>query len=252
MDTPQFAVAQDPGGGRMNLILDALAWIFSPERLEGQYALPTLLAQHLWYTALSVAIAALIAIPAGWAIGHTGRGREVAVAVSGAARAIPSFGLLVLLVLLLGVLRRPEAATITFVLLAIPPLLAGAYTGLEAIDRRVIDAATAMGMTRWQVLWRVEVPLGLPLLVGGIRSAVLQVVATVTIAAYVNLGGLGFPIIQGLPLRRFDQVLGGAILVAVLALVLDALLGWAQRAAVPRALRAASIPAPVREERIAS
>jgi osmoprotectant transport system permease protein len=223
----------------MNLILDAFAWIFSPERLEGQYAIPTLLGQHLWYTFLPVAIAALIAIPAGWAIGHTGRGREIAVAISGAARAIPSFGLLVLLVLLLGVLRRPEAAVITFVLLAIPSLLAGAYTGLEAIDRRVIDAAKAMGMTRWQVLWRVEVPLGLPLLIGGLRSATLQVVATVTIAAYVNLGGLGFPIIQGIPLRRFDQVLGGAILVAVLALVLDALLALAQRAAVPRALREA-------------
>ncbi|MDT0180107.1 ABC transporter permease subunit [Microbacterium sp. ARD31] len=253
----------------MNLILDAFAWIFSPERLEGQYAIPTLLGQHLWYTFLPVAIAALIAIPAGWAIGHTGRGREIAVAISGAARAIPSFGLLVLLVLLLGVLRRPEAAVITFVLLAIPSLLAGAYTGLEAIDRRVIDAAKAMGMTRWQVLWRVEVPLGLPLLIGGLRSATLQVVATVTIAAYVNLGGLGFPIIQGIPLRRFDQVLGGAILVAVLALVLDALLALAQRAAVPRALRDAprgrrrspdatasrqttTDPTPTEQERIAS
>lgn len=221
----------------MNLFLDAIAWIFSPERLEGQYALPVLLAQQLWYTAVSVLIAAAIAVPAGWLIGHTGRGREVAVAVAGAARAIPSFGLLVLLVLVFGVLHRPEAAVVTFVLLAIPSLLAGAYTGFEAIDRRVIDAARAMGMTEWQILFKVEIPLGLPLLVGGLRSSVLQVVATVTIAAYVNLGGLGFPIIQGIPLGRFDQVLGGAILVAVLALVLDALLAWAQRAAVPHALR---------------
>jgi osmoprotectant transport system permease protein len=221
----------------MNLIVDAFAWIFSPERLEGPYALQILLAQQLFYTAVSVLLAALIAVPLGWLIGHTGRGREFAVALSGAARAIPSFGLLVLLVLVFGVLHRPEAAIVTFVVLAIPSLLAGAYTGLEAIDRRVIDAARGVGMTEWQILWRVEVPLGLPLLIGGLRAAVLQVVATVTIAAYVNLGGLGWPIIQGIPLRRFDQVLGGAILVAVLALVLDALLAWAQRAAVPRGLR---------------
>jgi len=221
----------------MNLFLDALRWIFSPERLEGSYALPILLAQQLYYTAVAVAIAAVIAVPLGWLIGHTGRGREVAVAISGAARAIPSFGLLILLVLVFGVLRTPQAAIVTFVLLAIPSLLAGAYSGLEAIDRRTVDAARAMGMTEWQILWRVEVPLGLPLLIGGLRAATLQVVATVTIAAYVNLGGLGWPIIQGIPLRRFDQVLGGALLVAVLALVLDFLLGMLQRAVVPRGLR---------------
>ncbi|MDQ0643659.1 ABC transporter permease [Microbacterium murale] len=224
----------------MNLFAEAFAWLFSPERLEGQYALPILLGQHLYYTVISVLIAAVIAVPSGWLIGHSGRGREVAVAISGAARAVPSFGLMVLLVLLLGVLRVPEAATITFVLLAIPSLLAGAYTGLEAIDRRVIDAARATGMTEWQIFWKVEVPLGLPLLVGGLRAATLQVIATVTIAAYVNLGGLGWPIIQGIPLRRFDQVLGGAILVAVLALIADLLLALAQRAAVPAGIRAAT------------
>ncbi|WP_298040183.1 ABC transporter permease [uncultured Microbacterium sp.] len=224
----------------MNLFAEAFAWLFSPERLEGAYALPILLGQHLYFTVISVLIAAVIAVPAGWLIGHTGHGREVAVAISGAARAVPSFGLMVLLVLLLGVLRIPEAATITFVLLAIPSLLAGAYTGLEAVDRRVIDAARATGMTQWQVFWKVEVPLGLPLLVGGLRAATLQVIATVTIAAYVNLGGLGWPIIQGIPLRRFDQVLGGALIVAALALVVDLLLALTQRAVVPASIRAAS------------
>ncbi|MFB4349709.1 ABC transporter permease [Microbacterium sp. CR_7] len=226
----------------MNLFLDAFAWMFAPEQWTGNYALPKLLGQHLALTAISVLIAAAIALPIGWLIGHTGRGREIAVAVSGAARAIPAFGLLILLVLLLGVLRIPEAAVITFVLLAIPSLLAGAYTGLEAIDRRVIDAAKSMGMTGWQVFWKVEVPLGLPLLVGGIRSALLQVIATVTIAAYVNLGGLGYPIIQGIPLRRFDQVLAGALLVAVLALIVDLILAAVQHAAVPAGLRAGRPP----------
>lgn len=221
----------------MNLFADAIGWLLSPERLDGAYALPTLLGQHLLYTLIAVLISAAVAVPAGWLIGHTGRGREVAVAISGAARAVPSFGLMVLLVLLLGVLRIPEAAVLTFVLLAIPSLLAGAYTGVEAVDRRVVDAARAMGMTEWQIFRKVEMPLGLPLLVGGLRSATLQVIATVTIAAYVNLGGLGWPIIQGIPLRRFDQVLGGAILVALLALAVDLLLALAQRAAVPTGVR---------------
>ena len=226
----------------MNLLLDAIAWLLDPERLTGAHPLPAALAVHLGYTFGAVALAALVGIPAGWAIGHTGRGREIAVGISGAARAIPSFGLILLLVLLMGVTQKPAAAITAFVLLAIPPLLAGAYAGLEAIDRRIVDAARAQGMSEWQILWRVEVPLGLPLLVAGMRSAVLQVVATVTLAAYVSLGGLGYDIIQGIALRRFDQVLGGAIAVAVLALLLDGLFALLQRAATPPHLRAAARP----------
>lgn len=223
----------------MNLLIDAFAWIFSGDTGRGLQPIPVALGQHLLYTFLSVVIAAIIAIPLGWLIGHTGKGRDIAVAISGAARAIPSFGLLILLVLLLGVLRTTEAAIITFVLLAIPSILAGAYAGFEAIDRRVVDAARSMGMTEWQILWRVEVPLGLSLLVAGIRSATLQVVATVTIAAYVNLGGLGQYILAGIPLRRFDIVLGGALLVAALALALDGLFALVQRWSVPAGIRAA-------------
>lgn len=223
----------------MNFIIDAFAWIFSGD--TGAYAsIPVAFGEHLLFTLVSVLIAAVIAIPIGWAIGHTGRGRDIAVAVSGAARAIPSFGLLVLLVLLIGVLHKPEAAIITFVLLGIPSILAGAYSGFEAVDRSVIDAGRAMGMTGWQVLWRIEVPLGLPLLVAGLRAATLQVVATVTIAAYVDLGGLGLYIIAGIPLRNFAMVLGGAILVAALALALDGLFAIAQRLVVPRGIRVAA------------
>jgi osmoprotectant transport system permease protein len=146
-------------------------------------------------------------------------------------RALPSFGLILLLVLLVGVLHSQAAALIAFVILALPPILAGAYAGLDAIDRATVDAARAIGMSQWQVLWRVEVPLGLPLLIGGLRSATLQVLATVTLAAYVNLGGLGYDILQGIQLRQFDQVLGAAIVVAALALVVDAAFALAQRAA---------------------
>lgn len=222
----------------MELFLDALNWLFSPERLEGSGAITVRIGEHLLYTVTSVLIAAVVAIPIGYLIGHTGKGREVAVAISGAARALPSFGLILFLVLLIGVLQVPLAATIAFVLLAIPSILAGAYTGIQAIDRHTIDAARAMGMTEWQILWKVEAPLGLPLLIGGLRSGALQVVATVVLAAYVRLGGLGYDILQGLNLRRYDQMLGSAIVIMVLALVIDGLFGLLQKFAVPQGVTA--------------
>ena len=217
----------------MNLLADAFAWIFSPARLTGSLPLPTAIAQHLAYTFGSVAIAAVIAVPIGWLIGHTGKGREVAVFLSGAARALPALGLVVLLYLLFGVTLKTEAAVAAFVVLAIPSILAGAYAGIEAIDRSVIDAGRAMGMTQRQILFRIEVPLGLSLLIGGFRSATLQVVATVTIGAYIGVGGLGFYILQGIALRDFAEILGASIIVVVLALVLDGLFALLARFAVP-------------------
>lgn len=222
----------------MNLLADAIAWIFSPDRLTGSSPLPAAIGLHLFYTFLAVAISAAIAIPLGFYIGHTGKGRNLAVGISGAARAIPSFGLILLLVLVIGVTQKPLAATIAFVLLGIPSMLAGAYAGLEAIDRRVIDAARAVGMTEWQILFKVEIPLGLPLLIGGIRAGALQIVATVVLAAYVTLGGLGTYIIQGIPLRRYDMILGAAIVIVTLALVLDGLFAAIQHLVVPRGVTA--------------
>jgi osmoprotectant transport system permease protein len=221
----------------MNPFLEAFAWIFSPDRLTGSLPLLEAIGQHVAFTFGAVAIAAVVAVPFGWLIGHTGRGREIAVAVSGAARALPSFGLIVLLVLVIGVTHKTEAAIVAFVLLAVPAILAGAYAGFEAIDRAVIGAGRAVGMTQWQVFWKIEVPLGLPLLIGGLRSATLQVVATVTIAAYVGLGGLGFFILQGIPLRRFDQILGASLIVVVLAVALDAVFALGERLVVPRGVR---------------
>lgn len=226
----------------MNLFLDAFAWLLDPAQWEGRGSIPVELARHLQYTAIAVLVASAIAIPIGWLIGHTGRGREIAVGITGAARALPSFGLIFLLVMVVGVTQRLEALIVALVLLAIPPILAGAYSGLEVLDRRTIDAARAMGMTEWQILWRVEVPLGLPLLIGGLRAAVLQVVATATLAAFVNLGGLGAFIVKGLALRRYDEMLGAAILIIVLALALDALFALLERFAVPRGVRATRAP----------
>ncbi|HLS02957.1 MAG TPA: ABC transporter permease [Beutenbergiaceae bacterium] len=220
----------------MNLVADAIAWMFSDNPYAGGASIPWAIAQHLGYTAISVFVASLVAVPLGWWIGHTGKGKDIVVALSGAGRAIPSFGLLVLLVLVIGVTRKPSAAILTYALLAFAAILSGAYSGVASIPRDVVDASRAMGMTEWQILFRTEVPLSLPLLVAGIRSAVLQVVATVTIGAYVGLGGLGQYIIAGIPLRRFDMVLGGAILVTLLALVLDGVFALAQRGAAPQGL----------------
>ena len=129
----------------MNTFIDAILWIFSPDRLSGSLPLPLAIWQHVAFTFGSVAIAAVIAIPLGWLIGHTGRGREVAVALSGAARALPSLGLVLLLVLLVGVVHKTEAAITSFVLLAIPSVLAGAYAGFEAIELRRSDLPMPMG-----------------------------------------------------------------------------------------------------------
>jgi osmoprotectant transport system permease protein len=186
-----------------------------------------------------MAVASAMAIPLGFYIGHTGRGRGWAVGITGAARALPTFGLLLYLVLVVGVERREMAAVIALVFLAIPPLLAGAYSGVDQIDRRVLDAARAQGMTGWQLLFRVELPLALPLVVGGIRNAVLQVVATVTLIAYVGLGGLGYDIIQGIPLRRFDQMIGSALAIVVIALLLDAVFATLTRVVTPEGVRKA-------------
>lgn len=221
----------------MNVFADALAWLVSAENYTADGSIPQRIAEHLWFTAVAVGSAALIAVPLGYFIGHTGKGRIWVVGSAGAARALPTFGLLLYLVLVLGVSQRTPAAIIALVLLAIPPLLAGAYAGIDQIDRSTLDAATAQGMTSWQLLRRVEIPLSLPLVIGGLRGATLQVVATVTLVAYVGLGGLGFDIIQGIPLRRFDQMVGSALLIVVLALALDGALAFLARVVTPEGVR---------------
>ena len=221
----------------MNFLLEALAFILDAANWSGPTGIGTRLAQHLGITGLSLLLAAVVALPLGLFIGHTGRGRSFVIAFTGAARALPTFGMLILFVLLgiqfgLGLSLGPVIAVL--VILAVPPLLAGAYAGVEAVDRATVDAARAQGMTEGQILTRVELRLALPLLVGGLRSATLQVVATATIAAYVAQGGLGRYLIEGLQVRDYPRTVVGAILVAALALLLDALLAVAQRLVTPR------------------
>ncbi|BBH16574.1 ABC transporter permease [Nocardioides baekrokdamisoli] len=206
---------------------EAASWLSDGSHWSGVDGVPHRLVEHVAYTALTVGIAAAIALPLGLWIGHTGRFRGLAVALTGALRALPTLGVLTWMVLWQGVGLTP--ATVALVVLAVPPLLAGAYSGLESVDRATIDAARAIGMTEWQILIKVEIPLALDLILGGVRSAVLQVVATATIAAYIGLGGLGRYLIDGIAVRDYAQMLSGSIVIVVLALVLDGLFALVQR-----------------------
>ncbi|WP_236567232.1 ABC transporter permease [Nocardia sp. CY41] len=215
----------------MNLFLDAWHYFTDSANWSGPSGIGTRIVQHLWYSFLAVAVSAVIAVPLGLLIGHTRRGAAVLVGFANAMRALPTLGLLTFLVLLLGLgLIPPLLALVT---VGIPPLLAGAYAGIANVPPDVVDASRAMGMTERQILFRVEVPNALPILLTGLRGATLQVVATATIAAYVNLGGLGRYIFDGISLYRYDRVLVGALLVALLAMLLDGLLAFAVWAGAP-------------------
>lgn len=215
----------------------ALQWLQDPARWSGPSGIPMRLLEHLGYTALGVAVAALIAIPLGLLVGHTGRGKAPAVAAAGAARALPTLGLVTLFALMMGI--GLTAPLLAFVILAVPSLLAGAYSAIEAVNPATVDAARAQGMTEWQILTRVELPLGLPLLIGGVRGATVQVIATAMLAAYVGNGGLGRYIFLGLGSQDYPQMIAGSLLVIALALVLDLMLLLLQRVTAPRGLSAA-------------
>jgi osmoprotectant transport system permease protein len=220
----------------VNFFAEALAFIADGSNWVGQNGIPTRLGEHLWYSVVAVALASLVAVPVGFAIGHTGRARAIAVAVSGGARALPTFGVITLIAGWVGI--GLTAPMVSFVILAIPSVLAGAYAGFEAVDRSTVDAARAVGMTEWQIVARVEVPLGLPLLIGGIRSAVLQVVATATLATIVGAGGLGSYILIGLRANDYGTMLAGSILVIALAVVLELVFTGVQRLVVPAGVTA--------------
>jgi len=215
----------------MSVVSDTIDWFSDSTNWSGEDGVPHRLVEHLGYTALTILIAAAIAIPIGLWIGHTGRLRGLAVVSSGALRALPTLGVLTYASLFTGI--GIKAAIFTLVLLAIPPLLAGAYAGLESVDRQTIDAARAIGMTERQILAKVEIPLALPLIIGGLRSATLQVVATATVAAFIpGPGGLGRYLIDGLALRDNAEVVAGSVIVIVLALVLDGIFVLLQRLAL--------------------
>lgn len=218
------------------------AWLTDPTNWAGPQGLGVRIGEHLLYTVSALALAALVALPLGLWVGHTGRARWL-ISWANALRAVPSLGLLFAAALFLGPYLRGDAAffvpgLIVFVVLAVPPLLSGTYAGVEAVDPAARDAARGMGMTPAQVVTRVEFPCALPLILSGLRAATLQVVSTAVIAAYISLGGLGVYLAQGLAAGDYPMVAGGAIVVTVLAMLLDVLLAVLTPYAVSPGLRA--------------
>jgi osmoprotectant transport system permease protein len=202
-------------------------FLTDPVNWSGAEGIGNRILQHLGYTFLALAIAAVIAFPIGLLIGHTRRGAFLAINLGNAARALPTLGVLTLVVLLTGIGVLP--VLIALVVLGIPPILTSTYAGVSGVDAATIDAARGMGMSEGEILRKVEIPIAMPLIISGLRSATLQIVSTATIAAYVALGGLGRYVVDGLGLQDFPQMLAGAVLVALLAIVLDLAFALAAR-----------------------
>ncbi|MGO4384077.1 ABC transporter permease [Specibacter sp. RAF43] len=214
-----------------------LQWLSDPVNWQGPLGIPQRILEHLGYSGLTLLISLAIAVPIGLYVGHTGRGRVVIVALAGVLRALPTLGIMTLFALMATSTLSLMPAVWSLVLLAVPPILTGVYAGIAAVEDDIVDAARSMGMSEWQVLFRVEVPNGLAVMLGGFRSAVLQVVATVAVVAFISLGGLGRFIIDGLAVQDYGQVLGGAVVIAALAIVIDGLLALVQRVAVSPGLQ---------------
>ena len=236
--------------------LDAVGWLTDPANWAGANGVPQRLAEHLGYSIVATLAAAAIALPLGLVLGHTGRFGNLAINVANIGRAIPTFGLIVIAFIVLRFSVLP--VFIALVALAIPPILTNTYVGIRQVDREVRDAAAGMGMSGSQILWRVEAPIAVPLIMAGIRVSAVQVVATATLAAVVSFGGLGRFIIDGLaqgvqgPARGLPQVIAGALLVAALAIATEVVLGRVQRAVTPTGLsdRAPSPAAPSPAENV--
>jgi osmoprotectant transport system permease protein len=218
-------------------MVNYFAYLFDSANWQpaGGSSIPERLAQHLGYTLVALVVAALIALPVGLLIGHTNRGASIAIGLGNLGRSLPTFGLVLLLVTFVGVGVFP--VLLALVVLAIPPILAQTYAGIRTVDRSAVDAAIGMGMRPTQVLFRVEVPMAMPLIMGGLRSALLQVCATATIAAYAGSGGLGRLLIDGLNRNQYDQIFAGAVLVALLAIVLDYTSAGVERTVVSPGVR---------------
>jgi osmoprotectant transport system permease protein len=210
-------------------------WLRQPAQWHGSGSIPIRILEQLGYTGLALLVAALIAIPLGILIGHTGRGAVLVVNLANAWRAIPTLGLLVLLAVTLGF--SVLAWLIPLVVLGIPPILVNTYEGVSGVEPELKDAARGMGMTSWQQVRKVEVPVAMPLIVLGLRTGAIFVVATATIAAYIGLGGLGRYIIDGLATNNYGEVAGGALFVVLLALAVQAVFVGVRWLAVPDGLR---------------
>jgi osmoprotectant transport system permease protein len=221
---------------------EALGWLTDPATWQGGTWIPWRIVEHLAMAGVSILVATMIALPIGLWIGHTGRGANIAINIANIGRAIPSYAVIVIILPLSLAFSRELGLNVipTFlamVLLAIPPILVNAYAGLREVDRDLVEAARGQGLRERQILTGVEIPLAAPVIVGGFRTAVLNVIATATIGAVLGFGGLGRFILDGRAkgIIGMGELIGGAILVTVLAVGVDLLLALVQRRLARRA-----------------
>jgi osmoprotectant transport system permease protein len=224
------------------MLTDTITWLADPAHWQGTDGIPTRLAEHLSISAAAVVVALAIALPLGAFIGHTGRGAAIAINAANIGRAIPSYAVLVI-VLPISLRFNPDIGldiipTFTaMTLLAIPPILVNAYAGIREVDHDLVESARGMGLRERQILTGVELPLALPVVVGGIRTAAVQVIATATLGAVVAYGGLGRYLIDGIARNQNDRLFAGVVLVAGLALLVEGAFALLQRALTSPGLR---------------
>jgi osmoprotectant transport system permease protein len=224
----------------MSTLLKVLDWFLDPVHWSGPDGIPIRLVQHIQLSAESVVIGALLALPAGILLGHYGRFGNLAINISNVGRAVPSFGLLVISFQLFGLGDLPIIISLTA--LAIPPMVTNSYVALREVDADIKEAARGMGYREFAQILRVELPLAVPLIMAGVRTSAVQVVATATLAALIAGGGFGRYVIDGLAQQDYTKLVAGAILVAFLALATELALGGAERLLVPRGIRLLRAP----------
>lgn len=212
----------------MEFLGSVVAWFADPAHWSGDDGIPTRVWEHVQLAGLSVAVAAAIALPVGLFLGHTGRGAFAAINVANLGRAVPSLALLAIALPIsfaLGLGLGFWPTFLALVPLALPPILTNTFVAVRGVDRDTIEAARGMGLRESQILRQVELPLALPLILGGVRTAAVNVVATATLGALVAGGALGRYIVDGLALQEYDRLLAGALLVALLAIATEATFG---------------------------
>jgi len=233
----------------MEFLGEVFAWFTDAGTWSGRNGMAGLLFEHLWISGVALAIGVAIGLPLGLAIGHTGRGSVAVVSIANIGRAVPSLGLMGLAFLLLlpvGLGVGPLPAIIALALLAIPPVVVNTYAGMREVDRELIEAARGMGMRSLQVIGRVEIPVALPVILAGVRTSAVQVVATATLAPLVGGGGLGVPIIIGFNTGDEVRVFGAALIVAALSIGTELAFAAIQRAGTSPGLRSSrpALPEP--------
>ena len=222
----------------MTFLGSVVRWFLNPAHWHGDFGIPNRLEEHVLMSVVATGAAALIALPVGLTLGHYGRGGAIAINISNVGRALPSFAILVLAVQLVGIGATP--AFLALVALAVPPMVTNSFVGMRDVNAELRDAARGLGMSDLRVLLRVELPNALPVVMAGVRTAGVQVVATATLAALVGWGGLGRFIIDGFSQLDYVQVFAGALLVVVLSAAAELVLALLQRALTPAGLRSAA------------